>query len=57
MGETYNIQRLRSPFANKRSGDGGDALRGRDVAIVAVDQEFRHIRRTIDVNTRFRSVV
>lgn len=35
----YNVQRLRCPFADKGSHDEGDALRSRDMAIMAVDQK------------------
>ena len=40
MGSTYDIQSLSSPFADKGPGDGWDALRGSEMAVLAVDEKF-----------------
>jgi len=38
----YEVQRLHSPLADKRSSDGGNPGRGREMAILAVLEELRH---------------
>ena len=42
VGRAYKVQRLHSPLADKRSSDGGNPGRGREMAILAVLEELRH---------------
>lgn len=38
----YKVQCLHSPLADKRSSDGGNPGRGREMAILAVLEELGH---------------
>jgi hypothetical protein len=42
VGRAYKVQRLHSPLTDKRSSDGGNPGRGREMAILAVLEELRH---------------
>lgn len=41
-GRSYEVERLSGALAHKGPGDGGDALRGGEVALLRVDEERGH---------------